>query len=356
MAQSSETMHAWRLAAYDKDIDKAIDSMTLETDVPVPSPEDGQVLVKVQYSSVNPIDWKLMNGDYHDNGIAPISQFPYTPGFDVVGTVVRAATGFNINDRVAANIGLLESCRDPAPLPGGPCGAWATMAVVPADRCVKLHDSTDLKTVAGIPLAGLTSYQALFHTKAGSTSLQGIPLGDVKEGTKVLVLGGSGGTGTLAVQMAKKAGAFVAATASATPISEGSEVTKIDLVEGLGADAVIDYKKDDWGEKFAGADYDVIFDCVGIPEDLTERAPKVLKKKDGVYVTIANFGGETTEDVPYAPFIVKSNSKDLQVLIDMAEKGDLIVPLDSEFEFADIKKALKRSRTGRSTGKILIKH
>eukprot|EP00187_Rhodella_violacea_P005341 CAMPEP_0174897994 /NCGR_PEP_ID=MMETSP0167-20121228/18484_1 /TAXON_ID=38298 /ORGANISM="Rhodella maculata, Strain CCMP736" /LENGTH=145 /DNA_ID=CAMNT_0016138353 /DNA_START=32 /DNA_END=466 /DNA_ORIENTATION=- len=145
-------MKAWRLAAYNADPSAAIDSLTLE-DVPVPSPAEGQLLIKVQYASLNPIDWKLFTGNYHANFPC---QLPYTPGFDVAGTVTESSSpSFSPGDLVIADIGLQTSCKLPPPSPGGPAGALAQFAAVPADICVKLPAGTaDLAKYAGLPLAG----------------------------------------------------------------------------------------------------------------------------------------------------------------------------------------------------------
>jgi len=175
---TSETMQAWRLSEFNEDPAKAIDSLHLESDVPVPKPGKGQLLLKVNYTSLNPIDWKLFTGGYQDD--CPIARFPYTPGFDVAGTVLTSTLGFNIGDKVVTNLGLLESCKKPAPLPGGPAGALAKFVAVPAKSCVKVSKGTKFKEVAGLPLAGVTSYQALFGINR--SSLTGQPLGDAGKG------------------------------------------------------------------------------------------------------------------------------------------------------------------------------
>ena len=349
------SMKAWQLSSYDSDPAAAIDTLTLEENVPTPS-EIGpnQILVKVEYASVNPIDWKLFSGGLH--GICPVASFPYTPGFDVGGTVQSVGaevSNLAVGDKVIADIGLVESCTDPAPTPGGPGGAFAQYAAVPAELCVKVN-GMDLKTVVGLPLAGLTSYQALF-TGVGST-FTGEPLGDAKEGSKVLILGAAGGVGCLAIQMAKKAKCHVTVTASTSKMPNDSSMTKIDFVKSLGADAVIDYQKENWATVLAGQDYDMIFDCVGAMEDLTEHAPKVLKK-GGAFVSIANFDPscKSTDDVRFCIFLIKSNSEELQSLVTMVKDGDLTVPIDSEHKFSEVKEAMKRSIGGRSVGKILIK-
>ena len=348
MAQA-ETMQAWRLPEFNEDPQKAVDSLYIESDAPVPQPGKGELLIKVHCASLNPIDWKLMTGSFQDD--APIASFPYTPGFDVAGKVMKSALGFNIGDKVIANLGLLESCKS-KPGPNGPAGALAQFAVVPVKRCVKISKGTKFQTVAGLPLAGLTSYQGLFGINR--SGLNGEPLGDAKNAKRVLILGGASGTGSMAVQMAKHEGCLVSATASTHPVKEGSAVTKMDLVDALGADFVIDYEKDDWGELLKGANYDIIFDCVGNMEDLTEKAPKVLKK-GGQFVSTANFEGEPTEDVKYAIFLVKSDKQDLKKLVGMVENDDLVVPIDSVYEFDDAKEAFNRSLSGHATGKVLVK-
>merc|ERR1712178_497119 len=107
------------------------------------------------------------------------------------------------------------------------------------------------QTQAGLPLAGLTAYQVLF-TGAGKP-IVGEALGDLKAGQKLLVLGGSSGTGMFGVQLAKAAGAHVTATASKSAMPDGTP--KIDFVRGLGADKVIDYRTQDWAEELAGQEY-----------------------------------------------------------------------------------------------------
>lgn len=287
-------------------------------------------------------DWKLFTGALQEK--FPIAKFPYTPGFDVAGKVVKPVDGFSMGDRVVSSLGPY-SCRDPPPMPQGPAGALAKFVCLPAKQCVKIKNKTKFKEVAGLPIAGVTAFQALFG---------GEPLGDATEGNRILILGGASGVGSLAIQLAKKAGCTVAATASPRPINENTDVTKCELLEELGCDVVIDYTKEDWVEVMDGANYDIIFDCVGNMEDLTEKAPRALKK-GGQFISIANFGGRSTDHVKYSSFHAKLDKKDLQKLVDMTERHDLVVPIDSEYHFNEAKDAFKRSCSGHATGKILVK-
>ena len=179
-------------------------------------------------------------------------------------------------------------------------------------------------------------------------------MGDLRSGQKLLVLGGSSGTGLFAIQLAKSVGAHVACTASANKTPDGT--SKLDLVKSMGADVVIDYKTQEWATELAGQDYDLIYDCVGDDKDWV-NAPKVLKKGGGLFVSIANFSPtdpDKSPDYKFANGIVKSSGKDLKALVDLAEAGKLKVCVDEHFAFDKVKEALSKSLTARSGGKLVI--
>mmetsp|Transcript_34343 Transcript_34343/g.78357 ORF Transcript_34343/g.78357 Transcript_34343/m.78357 type:complete len:350 (+) Transcript_34343:73-1122(+) len=344
------TMKAWRLSAYGEGGDpaKAIATLKLE-DVPAPTPGKGEVCVKVEYASVNPIDWKLFSGGFH--AVCPC-VFPYTPGFDIAGSVCAVGedvTDFKVGDGVIANTGLVETCCTPPPAAGN-CGAFAEYAVVPANFCSS-RGAASAESLAGLPLVGLTSYQALFT--GNGRSFAGERLGDMKKGDKLLVLGGSSSAGLFAIQMCKEAGIHVAVTASSNKMPDGTP--KMEFVKTLGANEVIDYKNQDWSEVLAGKDFDQIYDCVGDDADLV-KASKVLKK-GGSFVSIANFNpaSASTDEVRFANYLLKSNAEDLNALVKMTEKGSIKVFVDSVVPFADVPAALTKSLGMQSGGKILIK-
>ncbi|CAE7348849.1 QOR, partial [Symbiodinium sp. CCMP2456] len=113
---------AWRVHSYGKEGNPAhaISNMTLNM-VPVPEPRKGQVLVKVQMAAVNPVDWKLFGGGMHS--IFPVS-FPYVPGFDIAGTVVKVGEGVTrlaVGDEICGDIGLRETCCHDTQAPWGTC-------------------------------------------------------------------------------------------------------------------------------------------------------------------------------------------------------------------------------------------
>lgn len=339
-------MSAWRVHAYGegKDPADAISKMTLEK-VPVPEPAEGQVLIKVNMAALNPVDWKLFSGGMH--GMVPLT-FPCTPSFDVGGVVAKVGpgeSGFQVGDRVVTNLGVAETCQKDTPV--GPGGALAEYALAYASTVSK-REGLVTKEVAGLSLAGLTSYQAL--TTGQGESFQGTELGRLEAGQKLLVLGGASGTGCLAIQIAKSLGVHVATTASDNKTPDG--VSKMDFVKSLGADEVINYKTEDWSEKLAGQDYDLIYDCAGDEADWT-KAGKVLKKKAS-FVSIASVVGSSTREHNFRTFFVKSNATDLDKLVALMKEGKLKVPIDSTLSFDQVPAALKQSMKSSSAGKLLV--
>lgn len=346
------TMKAWQFDEYETsgDIENVFSAMKLRSNVPTPVDiQDDDVLVKVQYANVNPIDWKIATGGFH--AVLPISKFPFTPGLDIGGTIVKvgktAALNWKVGDAVIADIGVAETTTVPPPSPGGSMGGFAEYAVVKADFCAKVPEDK-LSTLTGLPVSAVTAYQALFT--GVNKGYAGEELGKIKDGSKVLILAGSGGVGTNAIQLAKKLvkNCFVATTTS----------NNVELCKDLGADQVINYKKEDWGDVLAGQEFDLILDGVGLMEDLTERAPKVLKK-GGDFVSIIQFDPSAREkcndNVRFALFMIKSNGKELQTVADMAVKGDLDVLVDSEYSFKELPAAFRKNSTVRAVGKIIIK-
>lgn len=343
-------MKAWRAHAYGEGGNPAdtISKMTLDQ-VPLPEATAGLVQIKVAYAAVNPIDWKLFSGGLH--GICPVS-FPYTPGFDVTGTISavgEGVTNFAVGDEVLVDIGLVESCKDP--LPGfGPAGAFAEYCTVDA-KTVSKTNGIDISTAAALPLAGLTAFQGLF-TGAGR-DFTGKELGDLKSGQKICILGGSTLVGTYAIQLAKNIGAHVVVTASTNKMPDGS--SKMDFVKTLGADQAIDYTKEEWSDVLAGQDFDLIYDCVGKEEDWTVGAAKVLKA-EGKFISIANFGSATSTEIhTFQNYLLKSDAADLDKLVAMVKDGALKLTVDSTVPFAETKEALSRSFSMRAGGKLMIK-
>jgi len=220
------------------------------------------VLLKVGAASINPIDYKILDGSL--KGFLP-APFPSTPGFDVAGTVEAVGadvTRFKVGDRVFGDN-------------WNPMFSTLSEYIVAKQECLT-NTPADLSDVeaASIPLAGLTSYQALLKH------------GGFKEGSKIFVNGGTTATGSYAIQLAKALGAsHVACSAS-----------NVELAKSFGADTVVNYKEKDWGEELGDGSYDLVYETVGGKESW-DKALKLLKEEGSAFVTLV--GGIETTDARY---------------------------------------------------------
>ena len=211
-------------------------------EAPDPKPGDEEILIRVRASGVNPLDWKIRQGQLR---LFLRLRFPYVLGSDVAGEVVSTgilAKRFKLGDPVFA---FSDPKRG---------GAYAELAVVNQAVAARKPDSLDFAETASLPIAGCTALQALRD------------IGRVSQGSKVLVHGGAGGVGHFAVQIAKALGAMTTATCGPA---------NVDFVRSLGADFVIDYSRQNILD---GRDrYDVIFDAVreefflGLPPSARSR-------------------------------------------------------------------------------------
>src|SRR5271168_360035 len=222
---------------------------TALTDFPEPSPQAGEILVRVHAAGLNPVDYKTRAGALR---VIRNYRLPIVMGSEfsgVVETIGPGAMRFAKGDRVFARVD-----KDFM-------GAFAEYAVVHEDHAARMPASLDFLSAAAVPLAALTALQALrdeLHLTAGQ---------------RVFIPGGAGGVGTFAIQIAKHLGAHVATTAS----SRGEA-----LVKRLGADVVIDYLRERFEDKLSG--YDSAFDLLG--GDTLARLWPVLKP-GGRVVSIA---------------------------------------------------------------------
>ncbi|OUL79306.1 NADP-dependent oxidoreductase, partial [Paraburkholderia hospita] len=197
-------------------------------DMPVPELREDDVLIQIHAAGVNPLDSKIRDGEF--KLILPY-RLPLILGNDLAGVVARVGSRvrrFRPGDEVYARP------------PKDRIGTFAEFIAIKEDAVALKPKALSMEEAASIPLVGLTAWQAL------------IERGQLKKGQKVLIHAGSGGVGTFAIQLAKHLGATVATTAS---------TANARLMKQLGADIVIDYRKDD----FAAAlkDFDVVLDTQG---------------------------------------------------------------------------------------------
>src|SRR5437879_11349109 len=209
-------------------------------DTPDPALREDDVLVQVHAAGVNLLDSKIRNGEF--KRILPY-RLPLILGHDVAGVVVRVGSRvrrFKPGDEVYAR---------PA---DGQIGAFAEFSAIKEDDVAIKPKALTMEEAASIPLVGLTAWQAL------------IERANLKQGQKVLIHAGSGGVGTFAIQLAKHVGATVVTTTS---------TANIDLVKSLGADVIVDYRKENFENIVR--DCDVVLNSLG--KDALTKSLRVLK-------------------------------------------------------------------------------
>jgi NADPH:quinone reductase-like Zn-dependent oxidoreductase len=252
-------------------------------DAPIPDILPDEVLVKVHAAGVNPVDWKIREG-----GRKGAYSFPLTLGWDVSGIIERVrslVTLFQQGDMVIARSDVSRN------------GTYAEYIAVRAFELARAPKHVSLTEAAGIPLASQTAWEGLFEK------------GDLKRNDVVLIHGASGGVGMFAVQLAKIAGAHVIATTSEK---------NSDFVKSLGADEVIDYKKEDFTKKVKDAD--VVFDTIG---GETQAKSWQVIRKGGILVSIVGTDEKLAEQhqVRTKVFMMTSNGSRLQAIVDIVDKG-----------------------------------
>lgn len=289
-------------------------------DVPDPEPLVGQVIVAVQAAGVNPFDYKLRDGSYQQ--YFPIN-FPAILGGDVAGTVAEIGEeveGFEVGQAV---FGMANA--------GGSQGSFAELTPVKATSLAAKPDSIDFVTAAALPLAGISAYQALVDTM------------NLKSGQKILIHGGAGGIGSLAIQIAKDIGAYVATTASAQ---------EADYVKSLGADEVIDYQTQDFSELLAG--YDAVFDTIG---GETNTKSYTVLQPGGYLVSMVQGPDDALVkqyEVNYVQQSSQATPERLSAIAELVDAGKLKVNVDKTFPFDQAAEALEYLKTGHPRGKVVI--
>ena len=293
-------------------------------DVDQPTPNPGQIKVKVQAASINPVDWKIRQGRLK---MITGNRFPRILGSDLAGEVVACGsqvTRFKPGDAIYAFINPIQA------------GAYAEYAVMPERiACLKPKNLTYVQAAAA-PLAATTALQALRDQ------------GQLQSGQTVLINGAAGGVGIFAVQIAKAMGATVTGVCSAQ---------KIELVKGLGCDRVIDYSHEDFTQ--APERYDLIFDAVS--KQSFGRCKPVLKP-NGVYVNalpspsglLQNLITGLTPGKKSKFVLAQSNSSDLDYLKSLFESEQLRPVIDRTFPLAETATAHIYSETERAAGKLVI--
>ena len=313
-------------------------------DLPEPELRDDDVLVQIHAASINPLDLKIRDGD-----LKPLLPYklPIVLGNDLAGTVIKAGPGvhqFKPGDEVYA-----KPDKDRI-------GAFAELIAINEDDVAKKPHRLDMEQAASLPLVGLTAWQAL------------VEKANLQAGQKVLIHAGSGGVGTIGIQLAKHLGATVATTTS---------TANVEWVKGLGADVVIDYKKDDF--ETIVCNYDVVFDTLG--RETLEKSLRVLKP-GGQVISVAgppepdfakDFGVNwpliqairtlsfpirrkaKRRGVKYSFLFMRASGNQLRELGFLIDSGAIRPIVDRAFPFESIPEALAYVEKGRARGKVVVK-
>jgi NADPH:quinone reductase-like Zn-dependent oxidoreductase len=281
-------------------------------------PDALQVLVSVKAASINPVDFKIRNGQYP---AVKEDRLPYTLGRDVSGVVEKCgaqASLFKIGDEVLGMVGI-----------GG--GGYAEKAVLDQQALARKPASLDHAHAAAIPLAGTTAWQGLFR------------YGQLKHGHSVLIHGGSGGVGHFAIQFAKAKGARVITTVS---------TANVHFAKTLGADVVIDYKTQRFEDH--ALDLDMVLDLIG--GETRERSWKLLKR-GGVLVTTLDEPSQekaAEHSVRALRYTVEANGKDLSEIVELVSSTKVKPHVQKQFPLAQAAEALGIVEQGGSVGKIVL--
>jgi NADPH:quinone reductase-like Zn-dependent oxidoreductase len=287
---------------------------------PKPEPKDGEVLIKVAASGINPIDWKVGEGMMEKMVKHPL---PLIPGWDVAGTVEAlgpGVTAFAVGDAVFA---MADNQRD---------GTYAEYTALPANTLCAKPSSVDFTAAASIPLASTTAWEALTEEA------------NLQSGQTILIHGAGGAVGAFAVQFAKVKGAKVIATATGDDIA---------YVRGLGADTVIDYKTEKFEDEAHGVD--AVLDTIG--GDTQARSWATLRD-GGVLVTTVGVIAETPEaaarGVQGKPFGARPDGKVLAEIARLVDTGEVKTRVGATFPLSEVKQAQEQAKSGHTQGKIVL--
>jgi NADPH:quinone reductase-like Zn-dependent oxidoreductase len=311
--------------------------------MPDPEVRDDDVLIRIHAASINPLDTKTRSGEF--KLILPY-RLPLILGNDMAGTVVRVGArvrNFKPGDEVYARP---DDDR---------IGTFAEFIAVKESSLALKPANLSMVEAASVPLAALTAWQVLVETAK------------LKKGQKVLIHAGSGGVGTIAIQLAKHLGAFVATTTS---------TANIGWVKALGADVVIDYKQQDFATVLRG--YDVVLNSLGTNE--LNKSLQVLKPGGhlisisgpptptfavarglawplqqvlrllsfGIRKKAKKIGGE------YTFVFMRADGAQLREVTALVESGAIRPVVDKVFPFQDTHKALAYVDSGRAKGKVVV--
>ncbi|MBO6585102.1 MAG: NADP-dependent oxidoreductase [Gracilimonas sp.] len=294
-------------------------------ELPKPEAGEGEVLVRVKSAGVNPVDAAVVRGMLKD---AIPGEFPLVPGWDVAGVVEEtghSVSRFSTGDEVYAY----------ARRPKIQHGTYAEYISLPESYLAERPTNISMEASGGIPLVGLTAYQSIFD------------FGELKEGQTLLILGASGGVGTLAIQLAKSVGAKVIGVASES---------NHEYMKELGADITIDYNDNHVGEAVKEAQpdgVDLIFHC-SRGDSFSQVMETGVLKEGGKVASITNSNPEISDDIEFKYVFVEPNAEQLEHITVLADSGKITVPVTDTFSLEEAGEALQKIESLHTRGKLVI--
>jgi len=288
-----------------------------------PTPGEKEVVVKVSYAGVNPLDWKVRSGMMK---MVTGSKFPMGLGSEASGVVSEVGNkvdSLKSGDRVVLTTGLKG-------------GAYSEFVKVSEANCCKIPSAVSLKDAAGSYICGITALQCLTEK------------GKVGEGSQVLLIGASGGVGSFAVQIANLLGAEVTGVCS-TP--------NVDYVKSLGAQKVVDYTVENPTE--LKERFDLVFDAVNAH---SWKTIKPLLKPKGIYVNTmpdpVMFLRQALTSVfsskKCKTYILRPDREQMSWLLDKMDSGEIRVTISKTFPLEQVANAISENEIGRTRGKIIV--
>ncbi len=298
-----------------------------ETERPIPQADE--ILVKIYASGVNPVDWVVREGG--NDVLRPLLKLPMTLGWDAAGTIEELGSGvtdFKKGDKV---YGIPN-------FPGD--GSYAEYVAAKASQFALKPKSISFNEASGVPLTGMVACNALFE------------LGKLEAGQRVFIHGASGGVGSLAVQIAKAKGAYVIGSASAS---------NQDFLKQIGADEVIDYKKQKFDELLN--DVDLVFDSSPLREDAERLRGIHILKTGGIFVSV-------NVDFPFSDavkdalaeknatgellYLQSNHHYWLNEMARMIDEGQIHVFINKVYPLDQVAEAHKASETWHVQGKLVL--
>ena len=304
------------------------DVIEVKNSASAPNPSSGKILVNVKAAGVNPADWKIREGYFQQ--MAPL-QFPSTLGADFSGVIKQLGEG-------VSNSGLKQGDdvygQASAVFSGG-SGAFAELALVEKDRIAHKPKTLNHIEAAGLPTVGVSAWQGIIENIRLSRD------------QKILIHGGAGGIGSIAIQLAKRLGVYVATTASTNDEQ---------FVQELGANQVIDYETENFEDILH--DYDAVFDTVG--GDTYKRSFKVLKKGSGMITSMLEqpnselmnrYGVKALVQFTH---LVNSYTQLLTKLAEWVDQNNIKVNIAKTFSIDEAADALDYQKDVHPRGKVVI--